>query len=133
MSMSDDDVRKRYVEIPQTVRRELAKQYWPERDRYAEHRTQEELAELLHHAHPYPALHGHTDRYVAKYYPGWTWNLLVSTMTKSGVFVNRGAAPGTCDPRVREVYFDGPDGWLVVLRSGRKTAGSAPPGTTSRY
>ena len=69
----------------------------------AEHRTRDELNELLRHAHFIAVGKGHTARYVEKHYPGWHWNELIAILRIGGVLRRDENERLTCDPKVVRV------------------------------
>ena len=85
---------------------------------FREHRTLDECKLLLHYGHVIPICHGHTARFVAVHYPGWTWNELVAVFKAAGIFINRGGAPATCDDRVVRFHFSGPTEFYVEWIDG---------------
>ncbi len=129
-ALNDDSVRADSVRADSARGADFAARYWALRDRYAQHRTSDEVRRLLNYGHAIPIGHGKTKRFVDENYPGWTWNQLVEVLKAAGVFVPRGGGTPTCDPNLAEIYFDSDRGWLVHRTNGRAIAGPAEPGST---
>ncbi|ACZ30635.1 hypothetical protein Xcel_1610 [Xylanimonas cellulosilytica DSM 15894] len=89
---------------------------------YAEHRSRHDLDRLLRHGHVIPVRRGVTAAYVAKHFPGWTWNELMGVWHAAGVVVSQGGSPPRCDDNVVAIHFDGPDSFLVEWTDGTVTA-----------
>lgn len=86
---------------------------------YAEHRTRDELNELLHHRHVTPVSRGWTRDHVEQRFPGWDWNSLMAIWRDAGVVVRSPAGgPPKCDPRVQAIHFNGPDSFAVECLDG---------------
>lgn len=72
---------------------------------YTEHRSRDDLNELLRYAHFIAVGKGHTQRYVEQHYPGWHWNELIAILRIGGVLQKGDGDRLQCDPRVRSVHF----------------------------
>ena len=89
---------------------------------YAEHRTRDELNQLLHYGHIIPVSRGWTDNYVAEHFPGWHWNSLMATWMAAGIVVRSTVGgPPSCDPQVVAIHFNGPDSFAVEWIDGTVT------------
>ncbi|HEY3546286.1 MAG TPA: hypothetical protein VGK17_09355 [Propionicimonas sp.] len=113
---------------------------------YAETRTREQLDRLLHYRHPIPVRHGFTDDYVAKHYPGWTFNELMAILDGAGIVdrfhmapadeqlervvaatgVNRIPQPPVCSRDVVSFDFTDADHWRIHWRNGDTTTRIGP-------
>ncbi|MCD9154784.1 hypothetical protein [Aeromicrobium duanguangcaii] len=72
---------------------------------FTEHRTRDELNELLRHAHFIAVGKGYTAKFVEKNYSGWHWNELIRMLRMGGV-VRKGEHDRLrCDPKVVGVRF----------------------------
>lgn len=87
---------------------------------YAEHRTGAAMQRLLHHGHWIPVLRGYTAAYVAKHFPGWSWNGLLAVCRAADIIDPRsgGGGPLRCNPRVRAVHFTNERAFAVEWNDG---------------
>ena len=67
---------------------------------FPEHRTRDQLNELLRHAHFIAVGKGYTAKFVEENYPGWHWNELIRSVVRK----HEGDRL-TCDPQVVSVRF----------------------------
>lgn len=99
---------------------------------YAETRTREQLDELLHYRHPIPARHGFTDDYVARHYPGRTFNELMAILDSASIVDRMAAATGiarlprppVCCRDVVAFAFTDAGHWRIRWRNGDTTTRS---------
>lgn len=119
----DSDAEVFSTQLSSTVTDEQPLTDHPDYSSFLEHRTGEQLNELLHFGHVIPVSKGYTRRYVQTHYPGWTWNSLIAVLKAADVFVGRGGSPPRCDDQVRAVHFDSATSfaveWLDRAPTGR--------------
>lgn len=72
---------------------------------FPEHRTRDELNELLRHAHFIAVGKGYTAKFVEQNYPGWHWNELISILQIGGVVRKHEYDRLKCDPKVAGLHF----------------------------
>lgn len=95
-------------------------------EQFAEHRSANELARLLHHIHWVPQSRGLTDAFVDEHYPRRTWQGLVLVLTAAGIMVGRGGSPPSLMPTVAVMHFTDATKWAVEWEDGIVTS-SLPP------
>jgi len=80
---------------------------------FREHRTREQLNDLLRHGHVIPVSRGWTFDHVQANFPGWTWNQLIDIIRAAGILVSRGGSPPACHDQVAAFHFSSDTEFLV--------------------
>lgn len=101
---------------------------------YAEHRTADEVRALLRYGNISAMSRGLTRDYVAKHFPGWTWNSLMAIWDAAGIFIRPPGGGRIFDEQVKSIHFNGPSSLAVEWIDGSVTVrkphlrGHVPPG-----
>ena len=91
---------------------------------FREHRTRDELNQLLNHGHITPISKGSTGELVDTNSPGWTRDRLIKVVTQAGDSVRRSSGIPACDDSAATFHFNGPDEFHVERFNGARGAGA---------
>lgn len=77
--------------------------------------TRDDVSAVLRYTHVYPNLHGYTQRFFQKNYPGYSLGVFMPIFQAAGILTKEGSsAPGgRCKDRLHTIYFNSVNSFYV--------------------